>query len=134
MLMAAVFMFRGHPTCDETTVRSMKHPVASALKMLLPGLAVGSLTGMVGIGGGFLIVPALVVMRTSLREAVGTSLLIITGTCLVGFFGYLGDVSLDWRAVALVAAGTLPGIAVGSHLHQFVPQSMLSEGSPHSSW
>jgi hypothetical protein len=83
---------------------------------------------MVGVGGGFLIVPALVLMRMSLREAVGTSLLIITGTCVVGFLGYLGDVSLDWSAVAVVAAGTLPGIALGSHLHRFVPQSMLRRG------
>lgn len=44
------------------------------------GLLVGGLTGMVGVGGGFRIVPALVLMRMSLRQAVGTSLLIITGT------------------------------------------------------
>jgi uncharacterized membrane protein YfcA len=43
----------------------------------------------------------------------------------VGFLGYLGHVSLNWVAVALVAAGTLPGIAMGSYLHQFVPQSIL---------
>jgi uncharacterized membrane protein YfcA len=128
MLMAAAFMFRGQPPCDETTVRSREQPVGSALKMMLAGLVVGSLTGMVGVGGGFLIVPALVLMRMSLREAVGTSLLIITGTCVVGFLGYLGNVSLDWSAVAVVAAGTLPGIALGSHLHRFVPQSMLRRG------
>ena len=79
-------------------------------------------------GGGFLIVPALVLMRMSLREAVGTSLLIITGTCVVGVLGYLGHVSLDWAAVTVVAAGTLPGIALGSYLHQFVPQSILRRG------
>jgi uncharacterized protein len=63
-----------------------------------------------------------------LREAVGTSLLVITGTCVVGFLGYLGHVRLDWAAVALVAAGTLPGIAMGSYLHEFVPQSILRRG------
>ena len=45
------------------------------------------LTGIVGVGGGFLIVPALVLMRMPLREAVGTSLLVITGTCVVGVLG-----------------------------------------------
>ena len=128
MLMAAVFMFTGRQPCDEATGRSIAQPVVSALKMLPAGLLVGSLTGIVGVGGGFLIVPALVLMRMSLREAVGTSLLIITGTCVVGFFGYLDHVSLDWTAVALVAAGTLPGIALGSHLHHFVPQSVLRRG------
>jgi uncharacterized membrane protein YfcA len=67
-------------------------------------------------------------MRKSVRQAAGTSLLVITGTCVVGFFGYLGHVRLDWLAVAVVAAGTLPGIAMGSYLHQFVPQSMLRRG------
>ena len=71
---------------------------------------------------------ALVLMRMPLREAVGTSLLVISGTCVVGFLGYLGHVSLDWVAVALVAAGTLPGIAMGSYLHQFVPQPILRRG------
>jgi hypothetical protein len=102
---------------------------------IVPGVLIGRsarpagrLTGTVGVGGGFLIVPALMLMQMSLREAVGTSLLVITGTCVVGFLGYLGHVSLDWMAVALVAAGTLPGIAMGSYLHQFVPQSILRRG------
>jgi uncharacterized membrane protein YfcA len=128
MLVAAVFMFRGRQPYDEATGRSIAQPVVSPLKILPAGLLVGSVTGVVGVGGGFLIVPALVLMRMSLREAVGTSLLIITGNCSVGFFAYLGQVSLDWTAVALVAAGTLPGIALGSHLHQFVPQSLLRRG------
>ena len=67
-------------------------------------------------------------MQMPLREAVGTSLLVITGTCVVGFLGYLGHVSVDWVAVALVAAGTLPGIAMGSYLHQYVPQPVLRRG------
>jgi uncharacterized membrane protein YfcA len=92
------------------------------------GLLVGSLTGIVGVGGGFLIVPALVLLQMPLREAVGTSLLVITGTCVVGFLGYVGHVRLDWVAVALVAAGTLPGIAMGSYLHELVPQSALRRG------
>ena len=98
------------------------------LKVVPGGFLVGSLTGVVGVGGGFLIVPALLLMRISLREAVGTSLLIITGTCIVGFLGYLGHVSLDWVAVAVVAAGTLPGVAMGSYMHGFVPQSILRRG------
>ena len=128
MLTAAVFMLRGHPPYDDGTSRPIGRPVISVMNVLAAGLLVGSLTGIVGVGGGFLIVPALVFMHMSLREAVGTSLLIITGTCVVGFLGYLGHVSLDWTAVGLVATGTLPGILLGSYLHQFVPQSMLRRG------
>ena len=75
-----------------------------------------------------MIVPALVLMRMSIREAVGTSLLVITGTCVVGFLGYLGHVQLHWTAVAFVATGTLPGIMLGAYLHQFVPQAALRRG------
>jgi uncharacterized membrane protein YfcA len=128
MLAAAVFMLRGRVLAGETRVEGAATPVVSAAKVVPGGLLVGSLTGIVGVGGGFLIVPALVLMRLPLREAVGTSLLVITGTCVVGFLGYLGHVTLDWIAVALVAAGTLPGIAVGSYLHQFVPQAILRRG------
>lgn len=128
MLAAAVFMLRGRPRVEEDRGECLLPRVGSALKVVPGGLFVGLLTGIVGVGGGFLIVPALVVMRMSLREAVGTSLLIITGTCVVGFLGYLGHVRLDWVAMAVVAAGTLPGIALGGYLHQFVPQSILRRG------
>jgi len=128
MLAAAVFMLRGRPPCEEIMGECVASPVVSPVKVVPGGLLVGVLTGMVGVGGGFLIVPVLVLMRVSLREAVGTSLLIITGTCVVGFLGYLGHVRLDWGAMAIVAAGTLPGIALGGYLHQFVPQSILRRG------
>jgi uncharacterized protein len=128
MLAAAVVMLRGRTPSDEENGKSAPQPVMSVLKVAPGALLVGALTGIVGVGGGFLIVPALVLMQMSPREAVGTSLLIITGTCVVGFFGYLGHVRLDWTAVTLVAAGTLPGIALGSYLHRFVPQSALRRG------
>ena len=128
MMAAAVFMLRGRPPSDEKRGVDVGRPLMSAVKVVPAGFLVGSLTGIVGVGGGFLIVPALVLMRMPLREAVGTSLLVITGTCVVGFLGYLGHVRLDWAAVALVAAGTLPGIAMGSYLHQFVSQSILRRG------
>jgi uncharacterized membrane protein YfcA len=127
MLAAAVFMLRGRPPGDEQRCEGTRS-VASTVKVVAGGLLVGSLTGIVGVGGGFLIVPALVLMQMPLRQAVGTSLLVITGTCVVGVLGYLGHVSLDWAAVALVAAGTLPGMALGSYLHQYVPQPILRRG------
>ena len=128
MLAAAMFMLRRRPACEEVRRECLASPVVSAPKVVTGGLAVGVLTGIVGVGGGFLIVPALVLMRMSLREAVGTSLLIITGTCVVGFIGYLGHVRIDWAAMAIVAAGTLPGIALGGYLHRFVPQPILRRG------
>ena len=128
MVATAVFMLRGRPPCEGDSAESSASPVVSPAMVVPGGLLVGVLTGIVGVGGGFLIVPALVLLRLSLRDAVGTSLLIITGTCVVGFLGYLGHVRLDWTAMAFVAAGTLPGIAFGGYLHQFVPQPILRRG------
>jgi uncharacterized membrane protein YfcA len=126
MLAAAVFMLRGRSAIEQ---QSLVEPgVMSALKVAPAGLLVGTLTGIVGVGGGFLIVPALVFMRLSIGQAVGTSLLIITGTCVVGFLGYLGHVQMNWAAIAFVAAGTLPGIMLGAYLHRFVPQATLRRG------
>lgn len=126
MLTAAVFMFRGRrdPGASGQTT------VAGATRALVVGeaLGVGVLTGVVGVGGGFLIVPALVLLGLPMGQAVGTSLAVIAANCVVGFAGYAGRVPLDWRAVALVTAGTVPGITAGVFLHRFVPQQALRRG------
>jgi uncharacterized protein len=124
MLMAAIFTLKGAPPSERDRELSQERGV-SLLKAVPAGLMVGLLTGLLGVGGGFMIVPALLVLRASFGEAVGTSLLIITANCFVGFLGYLGHVSMDWTAVIFVSAGTVPGIVLGSYLHHFIPQSML---------
>lgn len=124
MLLAAAFMFRGR---RDAPAAERRQGAATSLVML-EGLAVGLLTGLVGVGGGFLIVPALVLLALPMRTAVGTSLLIIAGNCAAGFYGYLGQVPLTWLSMGLVTAGTLPGIALGTWLHRFVPQDKLRRG------
>jgi hypothetical protein len=88
-------------------------------------LIVGLLTGLVGIGGGFLIVPALVWSGLAMRQATGTSLMAIAMNCAVGFFGYSGQVQIAWVPMALVAAGTIPGVATGTYAIQFISQDAL---------
>ena len=88
-------------------------------------LIVGLLTGLVGIGGGFLIVPALVWSGLAMRQATGTSLMAIAMNCAVGFFGYFGQVQIAWVPMALVAAGTIPGVATGTYAIQFISQDAL---------
>lgn len=115
MAAAAVVMMRGRPTDAEPQGARLGLPalVASAA-------GVGVLTGLVGIGGGFLIVPALVALGVPMREAVGSSLAITSVNALTGFVGLAGRVPVDWRAVGLVAAGTVPGIAAGVGLQSRV--------------
>ena len=125
MLVAAGFMLRGRRVGAEPPVTTSAAPV---LLTTIQGLVVGSLTGLVGVGGGFLIVPALVWGGLDMRDAVGTSLLIIAMNCVIGFYGYIGHVNIAWLSVALVTVGTLPGIAAGTYAIRFVSQRALRLG------
>jgi len=85
--------------------------------ILVEGAVVGALTGLVGAGGGFLIIPALVVLtRLPMKEAVGTSLLIIAAKSLIGFTGDLGNMKVDWPFLLMFTAIAVGGIFVGSFL------------------
>ena len=94
--------------------------------LALQGVAVGLLTGIIGVGGGFLIVPALVLIaKLPMRLAVGTSLLIITMNALSGFAGYAGSVEIDWNLVAWFSAIAAVGSLTGALLSKRVPQRRL---------
>jgi uncharacterized membrane protein YfcA len=98
------------------------------LAIPLEGLVVGIMTGFVGVGGGFLIIPALVLLGgLPMKQAVGTSLLIIAFKSATGFWGYLDQVSLDWPLImgftGFAAMGTLAGVFLsryvdGKHLQK----------------
>jgi uncharacterized membrane protein YfcA len=124
MLVAAGFMFRGR----QADAGPRPAQTSASAFTLLQGLVVGSLTGLVGVGGGFLIVPALVWGGLRMCDAVGTSLLIIAMNCVMGFYGYVGHVNIAWLSVALVTAGTMPGIATGTYAMRFVSDEALRRG------
>jgi uncharacterized membrane protein YfcA len=92
----------------------------------LEGVAVGTLTGLVGVGGGFLIVPALVLLgKLPMKQAVGTSLLVIAMKSAAGFYGYLGQVEVPWAFMGLFTVVAVLGIFAGTYLVQFVSQAQL---------
>lgn len=129
MLLAAVLMFRGKK--DLQQVSHVPHERQPLWKIGIEGLAVGVLTGLVGVGGGFLIVPALVLLGgLSMRLAVGTSLLIIAAKSAAGFWKYtdvLAEVGqgVDWSLIALFTTIGIAGSLVGNRLGQHVPQAQL---------
>ena len=95
-------------------------------KLALQGAIVGSFTGLVGAGGGFLIVPALALWGgLPMPAAVGTSLLIIVANSLAGFAGYSAHVSIDWPLVASVSGVAVVGSFGGSLLAQHVDPAKL---------
>ena len=95
-------------------------------RLLFDGFFVGGLTGMVGVGGGFMIVPALTLLvGLPMQGAVGTSLLIIAMNALAGLSGYSQHVALDWQLTGLVTAGAIFGSAVGGGLSAYVKPAAL---------
>lgn len=129
MLLAAILMLRKRQNASsESEAPHAPHPV---WQIALEGLAVGILTGLVGVGGGFLIVPALVLLGgLSMRIAVGTSLVVIFLKSAVGFWKYLGvleglQLSVDWGTIALfLAIGTI-GSYIGKLISGYLDQDKL---------
>ena len=122
MLAAAVFMFRSASAQDAAEAdASLRFLVLAPV-----GFTVGVLTGLVGVGGGFMIVPALVLLaRIPMKQAVGTSLLVIAMNAFAAFAGYLGRVPMDWAMMGLFTLLAIAGIVLGSWLVRFVPQQAL---------
>jgi uncharacterized protein len=99
------------------------------LKVLGEGLVVGAVTGLVGAGGGFLVVPALVLLGgLPMDVAVATSLLVIAMKSLAGFAGFAGHTSIDWTLAAVVSAAAVSGSVAGSLLAKRVPPGALQKG------
>jgi uncharacterized membrane protein YfcA len=96
------------------------------LRVLFDGFLVGGLTAMVGVGGGFMIVPAMILLiGLPMQAAVGTSLLVIAMNAAAGLIGYSQHVQLDLELTGLVAAGTLLGSALGAWLSAYIRPEAL---------
>lgn len=94
--------------------------------IFLEGLVVGAVTGLVGAGGGFLIIPALVLLaELPIKMAVGTSLLIIATNSLIGFTGNLSHQPIDWVFILGFTSLAVAGIFIGSYLSRFVSNAKL---------
>ena len=99
------------------------------LWLMTEGLGVGILTGLVGVGGGFAIVPALVLLgNIPMKQAIGTSLLIIACNAIAGLLGYLGQVPLDWPLTISFTFLAALGTFIGSYLVQFISAKQLQKG------
>ena len=124
MLLAAISMLRKDRSFGPLVPEGPR-PLPMVITALV-GVGVGVLTGLVGVGGGFLIVPALVLLaRVPMKQAVGTSLLVIAMNSAAGLTGYLGKVEVPWAFMALFTAVAILGTLVGTYLVRFVSQLAL---------
>jgi uncharacterized membrane protein YfcA len=125
MLMASFAMIKGSRknTNSDTTTSS-----ADTAKLLLFGIVVGFVTGFLGAGGGFLIIPALVlILKIPMKKAVGTSLLIIALNSLIGFTGDLNHINIDWKFLAVITAIAVTGIFIGGALAKKIESYKLKK-------
>lgn len=128
MVAASVSMIRDKKK-EETL--SSEPRVFNYPMILLEGAVVGVLTGLVGAGGGFLIIPALVMLsKLPMKQAVGTSLLIIAAKSLIGFTGDVSEnaANMDWVLLSIVTGLAIIGIFIGNQLSKKVDGAALKKG------
>lgn len=127
MLAASLAMLRGRSLLAGRA--DAPHAARRLAPMMLLGGIVGMLTGFVGVGGGFLYVPALVLAGgVAMKRAVGTSLVLITLSSAAGLAMYAGTMTLPWMTVAGFTLLAVLGVAIGSALVHRISQGALRKG------
>jgi uncharacterized membrane protein YfcA len=127
MLLASISMIANQKKVDNKSnneIVKYNYPVIA-----LEGIGVGVLTGIVGAGGGFLIIPALVILaKLPMKTAVGTSLLIIAIKSLIGFLGDVVNLEIDWNFLLIFTFISILGIIIGVWLSKFISGEKLKKG------
>ncbi|MEB3340198.1 sulfite exporter TauE/SafE family protein [Okeania sp.] len=134
MVLASVLMIRkGKPPVknQDSEPENDSHQEGHSQWWAIPleGLGVGILTGFVGVGGGFAIIPALVLLGgIPMKEAIGTSLIIIAFKSMTGFAGYLDQVELDWALMISFTIAASFGTIAGAYLTRLIDAKSLQKG------
>ena len=127
MLMASFSMIKKGQNSVKTTEAKSKefnYPLIA-----VEGIVVGILTGIVGAGGGFLIIPALVLLaKLPMKKAVGTSLLIIAVKSLIGFLGDLSNLHINWPFLLRFTSISIFGVILGVYISKFISGEKLKKG------
>ncbi|MFC5269985.1 sulfite exporter TauE/SafE family protein [Adhaeribacter terreus] len=127
MIFASMSMIKKQKYIVSTAEQEDHIPNKPAL--LIQGVSVGLISGMVGAGGGFLIIPALVLFsKLDMRMAVGTSLLIISANSLFGFVGDIFNYNIDWSFLVVFSGLSVVGIFIGSALSHRIHADKLKTG------
>ena len=121
MLVAAVSMIRTRKPKD-------REPHSKG-ELIFQGMLIGLVTGFLGAGGGFLLIPSLVlILGLDMKTAVGTSLLIIAANSFIGFLGDAGQYSINWPFLFMITTIAIAGIFIGTWLGNFLKGAQLKKG------
>lgn len=133
MVLFALLMFvASFSMIKDKLIKEKKSPAYSepTLRLLVYGVGIGFATGLFGAGGGFLLIPTLVILLgMPMKEAVGTSLMIIALNSLVGFTGDLGHFQIDWFFLLKITAIAMAGLFFGIFLSKKIVGSKLKRDS-----
>ena len=125
MLLASLSMIRGRKELEPDEVIK---PNFNFFTLVIQGFGVGLITGTVGAGGGFLIIPALVFLaKLPMKNAVATSLLIIAINSLIGFTGDIQNFDIDWKFLLIFTSISVIGIFIGIELNRFIEGKKLKK-------
>jgi hypothetical protein len=128
MLLTSLSMIRSGARTELTVVPAQDQP-RKMLPLFLQGAGVGIVTGLLGAGGGFLIIPALVLFgKLPMKTAVGSSLTIMTFSSLFGFFSTMAQYTINWTQLLSFTAIAIGGIFIGTALSDRIPGSSLKKG------
>jgi len=128
MLIASVSMIRNHDN-EQKPADSESSRQNKVLPLVILGILIGFVTGLLGAGGGFLIIPSLVLfLRLPMKTAVGTSLLIIAINSLFGFLFSLKQFEYNWIVLIVFTVLAIAGIFLGGKLAEKIPGSSLKKG------
>lgn len=126
MLLSSFTMIGGKDEADG--LKAQKIPYRIPI-IITEGLIVGFITGLIGAGGGFIIIPALVMLaKLPMKKAIATSLLIISIKSLIGFLGDLGNITIEWEFLLIFTGFSVVGIFIGGYLNNFIKGEKLKKG------
>lgn len=122
MILSAFSMIKGRKNgSNDHPELTFNYPLIA-----LEGIIVGGITGLVGAGGGFLIIPALVLLvKLPMKMAIGSSLIIIAAKSLIGFLGDIGNQTMDWTLLLVLTGLAVAGIFIGSVLSKNISNQKL---------
>ncbi|MDH5366554.1 MAG: sulfite exporter TauE/SafE family protein [Cyclobacteriaceae bacterium] len=129
MLAASFSMIRNKKQKEEEAAQKNQIVKYNIPAITIEGAVVGVITGLVGAGGGFMIIPALVLFaKLPMKKAVGTSLIIIAVKSLIGFIGDVENIEIEWGFLLLFSGIAIVGILLGTYINKLIPGAKLQKG------